>query len=154
MKTIFSDHGIPDVVYTGGGPCYSSREFEMFWKQWEFKHIMSSPHSHQSNGFAERMVQTTKLVIKKALRANTDIEYALLCVKATPIRSIINSPAEPLYNRQIRTNIPIKQKCDDSMLSKNYITENYSRTSTIIETVKICLTDIEDSLLPCKTRKP
>ena len=126
----------------------------MFSKQWEFKHVMSSPYLHQSNGFAERMVQITKLVTKKALRANIDIEYALLCVKATPISSVINSPAELLYNRQIRANMQSNRNVATSMLSKNCITDNYARSSTRIETVKICLTYIQESLLQCKTRKP
>ena len=69
LKEIFSEHGIPTELYTDNGPCYHSQQFTQFAKDYNFKHITSSPHYAQSNGFAERMVGTIKSVLKKCAEA-------------------------------------------------------------------------------------
>ena len=43
LRKIFSQHGIPETVMSDNGPQYASEEFKKFAKQWEFKHITSSP---------------------------------------------------------------------------------------------------------------
>ncbi|KAK3731184.1 hypothetical protein QZH41_019241, partial [Actinostola sp. cb2023] len=48
-KEQFSRHGIPDVLMTDNGPQYTSREFTDFAREWEFKHLSSSPHHSRSN---------------------------------------------------------------------------------------------------------
>ena len=57
LKEIFAENGIPETVITDGRPQFRS-EFKEFAKKWRFQHIQSSPHHHQSNGQAERFVQT------------------------------------------------------------------------------------------------
>ena len=59
LKAIFARHGIPETVISDNGPQYSSAEFAKFAEDWGFTHITSSPKYPQSNGEAERMVQTT-----------------------------------------------------------------------------------------------
>ena len=53
LKSIFSRYGIPD-----NGPQYASEAFKQFARDYNFGYITSSPHYPQSNGEAERMVQT------------------------------------------------------------------------------------------------
>ena len=65
LKEIFSEHGIPEIVISDNGRQYSSGEFKMFASQWGFKYVTSSPHVPQSNGLAERFVQTVKAILKK-----------------------------------------------------------------------------------------
>ena len=60
LKSIFSVHGIPDHVISDNGPQYSSDGFKAFSKEYGFVHITSSPLYLQSNGEAERAVQTAK----------------------------------------------------------------------------------------------
>ena len=60
LKSVFSEQGAPQKLYTDNGPQYSSDIFKKFAKQWNFIHITSSPHFAQANGFSERMVQTVK----------------------------------------------------------------------------------------------
>ncbi|PFX26463.1 Uncharacterized protein K02A2.6 [Stylophora pistillata] len=50
-KEQFSRHGIPDILMTDNGPRYTSREFTEFTREWEFKHLTSSPYHARSNGF-------------------------------------------------------------------------------------------------------
>ena len=41
LKEIFGEHGIPNILFSDGGPCYSSREFTDFCNNWGFKHVFS-----------------------------------------------------------------------------------------------------------------
>ena len=108
MKSVFGEHGIPEKVVTDNGPQYASSTFAQFSKEWNFNHVTSSPTNAQSNGFIERMVRTVEGVLKKASHSNTDPEIALLCLRTTPIDHYIPSPSVMLYNKMIRSNLPLK----------------------------------------------
>ena len=58
--------------------CYSSQEFKDFACAWDFEHITSSPLYPQSNGLAERTVQTAKALMDKAHAQRTDPYLSLL----------------------------------------------------------------------------
>ena len=59
-KLQFSRHGIPDRLTTDNGPQFSSTTFKHFSKFYGFEHQTASPHCPQSNGMAEKTVQTAK----------------------------------------------------------------------------------------------
>ncbi|XP_046406352.1 uncharacterized protein K02A2.6-like [Ischnura elegans] len=105
MKSIFARHGIPMVVYTDGALCFDSEMFKKFAKEWEFLHVLSSPHYPKSNGLAESGVKSIKKIFKKALDSNEDPYLALLNFRNTP-RGKVHSPASNLMSRNLRTNIP------------------------------------------------
>ena len=67
MKAIFARHGIPNTVIADNMPFYS-KEFHQFSKEWNFTLVTSSPRYPQSNGMAERNVQTIKNLFKKSQR--------------------------------------------------------------------------------------
>ena len=77
-----------------------------FADQWCFDHVSSSPHYPQSNSFLERHVQTVKQTSKK-VGSQTDVEVALLVLRATPIDRHLPSSAELLYGRRVVSNIPV-----------------------------------------------
>ena len=60
LKIIFSEYGTPSVFYSDNGPCNKGEEFRAFANKYGFRHITSSPNYPQSNGFAERTVNTVK----------------------------------------------------------------------------------------------
>ena len=95
MKSIFGRHGIPEVVRTDNGPQYASEAFH------DFAQLTSSPRYPQSNGEAERMVQTVKGLLQKA----EDPYAALLAYRASPLSNGF-SPAEILMGRKLRTKVP------------------------------------------------
>lgn len=102
LKSMFARHGIPDSVRSDNGPQYSSAEFIKFAKEWGFASVTSSPKYPQSNGMAERAVQTAKYVLKK----EDDPAKALLAYRSTPLENGY-SPAELLFGRKIRSRVPI-----------------------------------------------
>ncbi len=106
LKSIFSRHGIPRLLVTDNGPCYSSREFRQFVKDWEFEHVTSSPKYPRSNGMAERYVGTVKSLLKKA----TDPYLSMLEFRTTPIDDLGLSPAQLLMGRRLNTKIPIHKE--------------------------------------------
>uniref|UniRef100_A0A3Q2DFB3 Integrase catalytic domain-containing protein n=1 Tax=Cyprinodon variegatus TaxID=28743 RepID=A0A3Q2DFB3_CYPVA len=104
-KSIFARHGIPYMVVSDNGPCFSSREWQRFATQYEFRHVTASPHYAQSNGQAEKGVHILKQLLKKAADSNSDPYLALLSYRASPLQCAL-SPAELLMNRKLRTTLP------------------------------------------------
>lgn len=101
LKSIFSRHGIPELFFSDNGPQFSSQQFTDFSSAYGFKHVTSSPRFAQSNGQAERHVQTVKRLLKKA----KDPYLALLAYRATPLSNGY-SPAQLLMGRRLRTPVP------------------------------------------------
>ena len=101
LKSIFSRHGIPELLVSDNGPQYACVEFREFAQQYQFQHITSSPKHAQANGAAERAVQTVKSLLKK----NSDPYLALLAYRTSPLENGL-SPAELLMSRRLRTTLP------------------------------------------------
>ncbi len=91
------------MLRSDNGPQYSSREFSSFAEEYGFKHVTSSPRYPQSNGQAERAVQT----VKKMLKKSSDPCLALLNYRATPLPWCKLSPAQLLMGRPLRTRVPV-----------------------------------------------
>ena len=56
LKLHFARHGIPETVISNNGPQFTTHEFQEFSRQWNFKHISSSPTYPQSNGKVEAAI--------------------------------------------------------------------------------------------------
>eukprot|EP00795_Rhopilema_esculentum_P001597 gene1597-16054_t len=65
LKDVFARHGIPEEIRSDNGPPFDSGEFACFAKEWGIQLSSSSPYYLQSNGEAERSVQTIKNILKK-----------------------------------------------------------------------------------------
>ena len=105
MKETFSHFGIPEVIFSDGGPQFSSLEFRDFCKAWNIKHSLSSPEFPRGNARAERAVQTCKNLIRKAIDSGSDIEAALLAYRTTPLQDCGVSPSHLLFNRIPRNHL-------------------------------------------------
>jgi len=105
LKQIFSRHGIPETVKSDNGPQYSSVEFATFASSWKFTHVTSSPKYPQSNGLAEKTVQTAKKMLEKAKRDPKDPYLSLLEQRNTPIANY-KSPAQLSMGRRLRSILP------------------------------------------------
>ena len=102
MKGIMARHGIPEQVFSDNGPQFSCAEFAQFANTWGFVHSTSSPRYPQSNGLAEKAVQTAKRIVTKAAASGRDPYIALLEYRTTPISDCGKSPAQLLMSRRLR----------------------------------------------------
>ena len=118
LKKMFARFGIPDEVVSDNGSQYSNtrnlfdstHEFKEFAHEWGFHHTTSSPEYPQSNGAAERAVQTAKGILKKAAADHKDPFEGLLKYRNTPFQDIGVSPVQLLMSRRTRTMIPTHRR--------------------------------------------
>ena len=101
LRPIFARLGNPKLMRSDNGPNYKGRELREALGEMGVKQMTSSPHYPESNGLAERAVQTIKGMWGK----EEDKNLALQMYRSTPLQSGW-SPAELLYGRNIRTNLP------------------------------------------------
>ncbi len=101
LKSQFSKYGIPEDLYCDNATNFVSREFRDFAKDYGFKLVTSSPHYAQSNGLAERAVQTVKSLLSKS----SDPYKAMLNYRDTAIEGIGLSPAQMFLGRRLRTTL-------------------------------------------------
>uniref|UniRef100_A0A3B3QWT0 Integrase catalytic domain-containing protein n=1 Tax=Paramormyrops kingsleyae TaxID=1676925 RepID=A0A3B3QWT0_9TELE len=144
MKSIFARHGIPQVVCSDNGPCYSSKDFQRFAEEYWFQHVTSSPLYPQSNGKVEKGVHIVKLLLKKAGDSRSDPYLALLNYRASPLEHGV-SPAEILMGRRLRTTLPCLANYDKTSKGLEPLSNNgtvrlgdcsiWSSRATVLEEV-------------------
>ena len=108
LKEMFSEHGIPKVLCSDNGPKYASAQFTDFCIFWGITHKTSSLHYPQANRFAKACIKSVKHTLQWAKYSGADPHLALLALWATPINTKLPSPAELLYQCQLRTTILAK----------------------------------------------
>jgi hypothetical protein len=108
----FGRFGIPSEIMSDNGSQYSNtrnlfsntHEFKKFADEWGFRHITSSPEYPQSNGAAEKAVQTAKRILKKASADNKDAFEGLSYVLKHALQGLgrfTSSAADELTKRNI-----------------------------------------------------
>ena len=105
LKEMFSEHGIPKVLHSDNSPQYASAQFADFCISWGISHKTSSLHYPQSNGFAKACVKSAKHALQWTKYSGANPHLDLLALWAMPINSKLPSPAELLYQCQLRTTI-------------------------------------------------
>ena len=113
LSKIFARWGIPVQVVTDNGAQLASKEFEEFMMKLEIKHIRVAPYRPQSNGLAERMVQTVKKNLKACLMSGDDrplelqLSSFLMGYRNTPHSTTGAAPAESMMGRVMRTRLDL-----------------------------------------------
>ena len=141
LKSIFARWGSPETVTSDNGPCYSSASFAKFADEYGFTHITSSPRYPQSNGEAERAVQTLKNLLKKS----ADPYLALMAYRSTPLQNGY-SPSQLLMGRKIRSTVPclpaelepkwpdftkLREKEEDMRMKQKVVYDTRHRTKSL-----------------------
>ena len=82
LNSVFFHYGIPETIMSDNGPQYSSNEFKVYAKKYNFSHVTNSLLFSQSNGQVECAVQT----VKRLLKRSDDPYMALLTYRSTPLQ--------------------------------------------------------------------
>lgn len=146
LRRFFSNYGIPNYIVSDNGPQFISQEFKNFMDSYGIFHKRGAPYHPQTNGQAERCVQTIKNKIK-ALKCNNVKELErnlceiLMQYRITKHASTEKSPSEMVFNRQMRSKLDmiipceneneIEEKCDKKIrtidLNERVSARNYAR---------------------------
>ena len=109
LRQIFSVHGLPEVIVSDNGTCFTSFEFQQFMKYNGIIHITTAPYHAASNGLAERGVQIFKNGIRKVSGGSLESKLArfLFRYRITPQSTTGVSPAELLMGRKLRSHFDL-----------------------------------------------
>ena len=107
LSITLSEYGIPFIIWSDNGPCYSSKEVKTFLQDLQITHHTSSPHYLQLNGMAESMVKVSTNLIEKAIQSDKPWHSFIQEYRITPLSSTIPSPVEILFWRWFRSNLSI-----------------------------------------------
>lgn len=121
LESLFSRFGAPETLVSDNGTQFTAALFENFCKMNNIKHIRTPPFHPQSNGLAERFVDTFKrALIKLGSLGSTrsTLEKFLQTYRATPVPSATKcaTPAELFIGRKIRT--PVTSLAKDVQTKK------------------------------------
>ncbi|XP_058819121.1 uncharacterized protein K02A2.6-like [Topomyia yanbarensis] len=77
LRNIFSRFGMPEVLVTDNGRQLSSEVFEKYCDSNGIMRLKTAPYHRQSNGQAERFVDTFKRTLKKIQAWGEELEEAI-----------------------------------------------------------------------------
>ena len=111
-RLLFEIYAVPEEFSSDGGPQFTSTEFQTFLKDWGVHHRLSFAGYPQANGRAELAVKSSKRIIRDNTSSNGDLDNnkaarAILQFRNTPITELGLSPAQVLFHRQLRDQLPI-----------------------------------------------
>ena len=107
LTPLFAMFGLPEVIVTDNGPQFRALEWKTFMIRNAIRHVTGAPYHPQTNGEAERFVQT----FKHARRVTSDSKLTLVGrmhkflfdYRSTPHAVTGRSPAEMMFGRNLRT---------------------------------------------------
>ena len=124
LDAIFARHGVPNAVRTDNGPPFQSEAFAKWSKMMGYEHRKVTPLWPRANGEVERFMRTITKAVKTALLDKgswkQEMYRFLRHYRATPHSTTGKSPAELLFGRKIKTDLPIYNS-DKSGVSDNSI---------------------------------
>lgn len=131
LRDFFSVFGLPAELVSDNGPPFSSNDFVMFCQANGIKPVKSPPYHPQSNGAAERNVQTIKKGLEKALfeqGKNTVTENIMLSklqsflfnYRVTPSPATGISPAECVFKITPKTRFDLLKPTAHNNMKENF----------------------------------
>lgn len=114
LRDFFCRTAAPDLLWSDGGPQFTSYQLAEFLRAWGVTHITSSPHYPQSNGKAEATVKSMKKLISAAWTGHSvnwdQLSRALLQYRNTPCRKDGLSPAQKLFGHPVQDTLPAHRR--------------------------------------------
>jgi hypothetical protein len=106
LRPLFARYGSPEIIVTDNGANFTATDFEAFCASFGVTHLRSPPYHPQSNGQAERFVDTIKRGLQKfkGEEAEKALQEILYTYRYTPGNSVPEnkSPAELFLGRKLR----------------------------------------------------
>ena len=105
LRSCFARFGLPVVLVSDNGTCFTSTEFQTFMELNGIRHVRSAPFHPSTNGLAENMVRTFKAALHhvKGEEVRLAIDKFLFKYRITPHTTTGKSPADLLFGRRIRS---------------------------------------------------
>ena len=111
LCNLFASQGPPEEVVSDNGPQFTSCEFKQFLRSNGIRQTLVPAYHPESNGAAEKSVQTVKAALLKqvlgeetqAMSLQHRLANFLLMYRSTPHSVAGVSPAELFLKRQLRT---------------------------------------------------
>ncbi|XP_062713126.1 uncharacterized protein K02A2.6-like [Aedes albopictus] len=134
LRSLFANKGMPQVLVSDNGTQFTSAEFKQFCSENGVEHVTTAPFHPQSNGQAERFVDTFKRAVKKVQDGEGSIKTALdtflLAYRTTPNPNTPDgrSPAELMYNRRLRTSLELLRAPRNQATSTDVDADHQSRS--------------------------
>jgi len=109
LRAMFARFGLPKVIVTDNGTCFTSSEFTEFTRRNHIRHFKTAPYHPSSNGLAERAVQTFKQGMKKQLTGTvvTKLSRFLFHYRLTPHTTTGIAPAELMLKQRPRSHLDL-----------------------------------------------
>ena len=133
LTTLFSRYGLCEEIVSDNGTQFTSDEFAQFCARHGIRHIRTTPGHPQSNGQAEKYVDTVKNALKKAVNDGGSVSD-ILCkflfrYRSTPHSTTNATPAELFLKRQLRTVLDLLRPtaADASEKSRKRYQSNFDR---------------------------
>ncbi|UYV65035.1 K02A2.6-like [Cordylochernes scorpioides] len=150
LRNLFSVHGLPDQVVSDNGRMFVGHEFQEFLRMNGIRHITSAPYHPQTNGQAERVVQTLKQLIRKNGWENISVTLprALFAMRTTPHGTTGLTPAELLMGRRLTTrmNRLHPKESEDSENVKEHFQNRFKSQENVYAHKAPTLEELESTL--------
>ena len=110
LRQAFCRTAIPDIVWSDGGPQFTSNKFTQFALQWGFHHNTACPHYPQSNGKVESTVKSMKKIIYTSWNG-CSLDHNMFCPTLLQYRNTPSCkdglyPAQNLFGYPVQNILP------------------------------------------------
>ena len=107
FRSFFSTFGVPEEISSDGGPEFTAKKTEDFFKHWGVRQRVSSVSFPQSNGRAEVAVKKAKCLLMSNTSPTGSLNQdsflrAILQLRNTPDPDCNLSPAQIIFGRPLR----------------------------------------------------
>lgn len=113
LRETFARYGVPDTIVSDNGSQFCSSEFQQFCEYSGIIHVRTAPYHPQSNGQAERFVDTLKRSLRKITEgenvpSSEALQTFLQVYRSTPSTVLEGkSPAEIMFGRPMKITLDL-----------------------------------------------